>query len=59
MITFFSILLVLIAVNAVLMIFSLKSVNSKGRKVEKDLINDTLSKTYRMNFLSSKYKKAV
>ncbi|MGI9553109.1 MAG: hypothetical protein ACR2MT_18020 [Aurantibacter sp.] len=59
MITFFSVLLVLIAVNAVLMIFSLNGVNPKGKKIDKDAINEALSETYRVNFTSSKYKKAV
>ncbi|MEO9894645.1 hypothetical protein [Aurantibacter sp.] len=53
MITFFSILLVLIAINAILMIFSLNSVDTAEKKPEKDIINNVISKAYRVNFTSS------
>ncbi|MBM1106324.1 hypothetical protein JQC67_09270 [Aurantibacter crassamenti] len=59
MMTFFSILLVLIAVNAVLMIFSLNSVDSTERKPEKEIMNNVISKAYRVNFTSSKYKEII
>ena len=57
--TFFSILLVLIAINAVLMIFSLNSSGPKSQKVDKDIINDVISKSYRVNFTSSKYEEVA
>lgn len=59
MITFFSILLILIAINAVLMIFSLKSTDSKARKPEKELLNNVISKVYRMNLTSSNQENVV
>ena len=59
MMTFFSILLVLIAINAVLMIFSLNSSGPKSQKVDKDIINDVISKSYRVNFTSSKYEEVA
>lgn len=57
--TFFSVLLILIAVNAVLMIFSLNSSGPKSHKIDKDMINDVISKSYRVNFTSSKYEEVV
>jgi|GEM_PF-6890252 len=59
MITFFSILLVLIAINAILMIFSLNNIEPKVRKPEKESLNNVISRVYRMNFTSSKYKKII
>lgn len=59
MMTFFSVLLVLIAINAVLMIFSLNSSSSKSRKIDKEMINDVISKSYQANFTSSKYEEVV
>lgn len=59
MITFFSILLVLIAVNALLLISSFNSVKPKRSGIEKDLINNAISETYRLNFKSSKYKEVI
>ena len=57
--TFFSVLLILIAINAVLMIFSLNSAGQKPQKIDKDSINNVISKTYRVNFTSSKYEEVV
>lgn len=57
--TFFSVLLVLIAINAVLMIFSLNSSSPKSRKIDKDMINDVISKSYQANFTSSKYEEVI
>jgi len=57
--TFFSILLVLIAINAVLMIFSLNNAGHRSQKIDKDSINNVISKTYRINFTSSKYEEVV
>lgn len=59
MIAFFSVLLILIAINAVLMIFSLDSAGPKSRKIDEDVINDVISKSYRVNFTSSKYEEVV
>jgi len=59
MMTFFSVLLVLIAINAVLMIFSLNSPSPKSRKIDKDMINDVISKSYQVNFTSSKYEEVA
>ena len=59
MMTFFSILLVLIAINAVLMIFSLNNAGHRSQKIDKDSINNVISKTYRINFTSSKYEEVV
>jgi len=57
--TFFSILLVLIAINAVLMIFSLNSSGPKSHKIDKEMINDVISKSYKVNFTSSKVEEVV
>lgn len=55
MFIFFSILLGLIAINAVFILFSFNSIDTDERKVEKNVLNDAISKIYRYIFLSSKF----
>lgn len=59
MMTFFTILLILVGANALFMVFSLNSVSSGGKKTEENTSKDVSSKVYPLNSLSSKFKKAV
>ncbi|WP_425236240.1 hypothetical protein [Ulvibacterium sp.] len=59
MITFFTILFVLIGINALMMIFSLSSVGPKTKKSEGNARTSITSKIYPIDSASSKYKKAV
>ncbi|MBT2162149.1 hypothetical protein [Zobellia barbeyronii] len=57
MMTFFTILLVLIGANALFMVFSLSGINNGGKKSQAN--ESTSPKVYPLNNLSSKLKKAV
>ncbi|CAM4182818.1 hypothetical protein [Zobellia nedashkovskayae] len=59
MMTFFTILLVLIGANALFMVFSLSGATNGGKKSEGNVSKSTSSKVYPLNNLSSKLKKAV
>ncbi|WP_282161298.1 hypothetical protein [Ulvibacterium marinum] len=59
MITFFTILFVLIGINALMMIFSLSSVGQKTKRSEGNAKTSVTSKIYPIDSASSKYKKAV
>ncbi len=59
MMTFFTILFILIGANAVFMFFSLGGVSQKGRKNARNHSDAKASKVYPMDLISSKYKKAV
>ena len=58
MTSFFTILFIIIGVNAAMMIFSLRSNKQKTKKSSTDSRAFT-SKIYPLDLLSSKYKKAV
>ncbi|WP_299531418.1 hypothetical protein [Ulvibacterium sp.] len=59
MTTFFTILFVLIGVNALMMIFSLGTFNKGMKKSKRNAKTSAASEIYPINSLSSKYKKAV
>ncbi|NHF57905.1 hypothetical protein FK220_001030 [Flavobacteriaceae bacterium TP-CH-4] len=59
MMTFFTILFILIGANAFFMFFSLSGVSEKAGKTTKGDSNATDSKIYPIDLVSSKYKKAV
>lgn len=56
--TFFTIFLVLIGLNAVMMVVSLKSVSKKAKK-STPKVSDEPSVIYSLDLLTSNYKKAV
>jgi flagellar basal body-associated protein FliL len=58
MMTFFTIFLVLIGLNAVMMVVSLKSVSKKAKK-STPKVSDEPSVIYSLDLLTSNYKKAV
>jgi len=58
MMTFFTILLVLIGANAIFMVFSLSGVSNGGKKIG-DGTSKSTSKIYPLHKASSKYKKAI
>lgn len=60
MITFFTILLILIGANGIFMVFSLGSFQIGFKNQKKHTSESTSdSKVYPLNELSSKYKKAI
>ncbi|MBU2996888.1 hypothetical protein KO500_10600 [Cellulophaga baltica] len=60
MVTFFSILMTLIAVNAILLVFSVNRNKSKQKKATSSFSKlSTTSRVYPMNYSEAKYKKAV
>jgi len=59
MTTFFTILLILICVNAAMMLVSLYSVNKKANTTTKNISNATISKIYPLDLVPSEYNKAV
>jgi hypothetical protein len=59
MITFFTILFVLIGINALMMIFSLGSVSQGTKKSKGNAKASAASKIYPIDSASSEYKKAV
>ena len=59
MMTFFTVILILIGANAIFMVFSLNGVSSGGKKEEKGSTKPTASKIYPLHSSSSKYKNAI
>jgi uncharacterized alpha/beta hydrolase family protein len=59
MISFFSILFILIGINAVIMFFSLNSVDSKEQDRQNTASASDDAKIYPIDLLPSKYKKAM
>jgi len=59
MVTFFSILLVLLGVNAFLLFFSVNYNAKRSQKNSVQLSEDTTTKLYPLNSLETKFKKAV
>lgn len=59
MMTFFTILLILIGANAVIMVLSLNGVSTEGRKGNEEVEESKPSKIYPLSRPSSKFKKAV
>ncbi len=59
MMTFLSILFILIGVNAIMMIFSLNVFGQRERKSSNSFLEDHSSNIYPIDLVASKYKKAV
>lgn len=59
MMTFFTILLILIGANAIFMVFSLSGVSNTNKKSLEEGEKDSSSKIYSLRSTSSKLKKAV
>ncbi len=59
MMTFFTILLVLIGVNAIMMVFSLNVFDRQAKKKSNHIPKQSVTKIYPLDFVPSKYKKAV
>lgn len=59
MVTFFSIVFALVAINLALLLFS--GIRSKQRmnKIKKEINSSAASKIYPLNLNTSKYKKAI
>lgn len=58
MLSFFTILLILVGANAVFMIFSLNGPAKGNKKSRENQDSSSVSKTYPFETLSSKFKKA-
>jgi len=59
MITFFSILSVLLVVNALLLIFSLNGASKNARKPFQNISSSSIPKLYPEQYSETEYKKAV
>lgn len=59
MITFFTILFILIGINAILMFFSLNGGNQKSVKQAGKAAETSSGEVYPLNLVSTKYKKAI
>lgn len=59
MTSFFTILFIILGVNAVLMIFSLSGTSQKTKKSSTSSSTSSPSKIYPIDLISSEYKKAV
>jgi hypothetical protein len=59
MMTFISILFILIGVNAIMMIFSLNVFGQRDRKSSNSFLEDRSTNIYPIDLVASKYKKAV
>ena len=59
MISFFTILLILIGANALFMVFSLSGVSNGRKNSWENTTKSTSSKVYPLHTLSSKFKKAI
>ncbi len=59
MLSFFTILFIILGANAVFMIFSLNGVSQKEPKTDKDVGDSSPSQVFPMDLGSSKFKKAV
>ncbi len=59
MTTFFTILFILIGINAIMMVFSLRGTNQATKKTATNISAASESKIYPLDLVSSEYKKAV
>ncbi|WP_291870314.1 hypothetical protein [Maribacter sp.] len=59
MMTFFTILFVLIILNAIMMLFSLKNINQKPKSIQGEFSDNSDAKIYPIDLANPKYKKAV
>lgn len=59
MLTFFSILMVLVGLNAVLLLFSVNSNKKRSQKTSTPISDFNPTKIYPLNIIEAKYKKAV
>ncbi len=59
MLSFFTILFILLGANAVLMLFSLNGASQKEQKTKEDTSYSSASKVYPIDLTPSKFKKAV
>lgn len=56
---FLNILFILVAVNALLLVFSVNRNNAKVKKPVSKSTSQTTAKVYPLNIISTKYKKAI
>lgn len=59
MMTFFTILLVLIVLNVAMVVTSLQSVSKKSKRPTKTISGDSKTVIYPINLITENYKKAV
>jgi len=59
MTTFFTILSIIIGVNAVIMLFSLKGANQKAKKTTSEVSKTSITEINPIDLISSEFKKAV
>ncbi|MEB8329747.1 hypothetical protein OO009_10290 [Flavobacteriaceae bacterium KMM 6897] len=59
MVTFFNILITLVAINAILLIFSVNRSNKKNTVSADTKLDGSATKIYPMDLSSSNYKKAI
>ncbi|PCJ98429.1 MAG: hypothetical protein COA50_02695 [Flavobacteriaceae bacterium] len=59
MVTFFSLLLVLLGINAILLIFSVNRTNGKVRKTRSSISKTPITQIYPINLAPTNYKKAI
>lgn len=59
MTSFFTILFIILGVNAVLMIFSLSGTGQKTKKSSTSTSDSSSTKIYPIDLIATKYKKAV
>ncbi|RKR12346.1 hypothetical protein CLV91_2472 [Maribacter vaceletii] len=57
--TFFTILLLLVGLNAIIMLFSLKNINQKPKSIGKEISDISKTKIYPIDLANSNYKKAI
>lgn len=59
MMTFFTILFILLGLNAIMMVFSLKNTNKKHKSIVGEISDNSDTKIYPIDLANLKYKKAV
>lgn len=59
MMTFFTILFILIGINVMMMVFSFSGIEQKKKKPTNEVSDTTDSKIYPIDLISSEYKKAI
>ncbi len=59
MVIFFSLLLVLLGVNAILLIFSVNRINGNARKTKSSIYKTPITKIYPIDLVHTNYKKAI
>jgi hypothetical protein len=59
MVTFFNILITLVAINAILLIFSVNRTNKKNTVSADKKLDGSATRIYPMDLSSSNYKKAI